>query len=278
MIRAVLRLLVLAAKAAVVTAASLTLVMGSAQEAPSEEFRSLDIRTFASRSPGATHDFVIVSLSNKTDKEFPAVVVEVWSEKQLNKCQVNKMDPMQDLVLRLSVPSGQGDMYVIARRGARDSKAIPVQTSEKQEPAKVSPPSLLTTMGPATLALIGVFIGAVLGHAFASRRESARGYFEWSKMLYERHHEAYIRFLGNWEGSPNSKILRDNFERLKSQGAIPVNILALYREVQSKLDDSSVSQEEKQKAADRLYAQVSNILSDPIATRRKRWRKMMSSR
>ncbi|WP_158778606.1 hypothetical protein [Streptomyces cellulosae] len=230
-----------------------------------QESSGLHLRAFLARSNSGADHTVVVSLINKREESIHKVVVEVWANKRLKRGSIDEIRGLNSSVMKLSVPTDDKSLYVVARFGNGESIAEPVASPPIAEGA--SNPNWIAILTPATLGLIGVLVGAILGHILSSRRELTRAKFDLTKMYYEKTQEAYSEFLAGWAGSTSPQRLEGQFSRLISLCHVPPNVHESYRKTIEALR-SSAAGDEKEKAVERLQSQIGEMMAAPWKSKR----------
>jgi hypothetical protein len=254
------------ASSAVILALCFLLVSSSAAlaESPVSEPLKFDVFLASSGSEGT----VVVTLVNSSSQTVNDVTVEFWLAGRLrDRKGYYVVSSGSSRVVTFTDARSTPGGYVLVRFSAGrvdNSEASPVPALLQTSPDLQE----LTTLGAAVLSLIGVLLGAFLGHFLTAKRELARSKFDWRKMVYERYEEAYVSFLSGWASSTNVRVLEEQFELLMSKAPVPAGVIRVYRDVRTKLADTGSTSEEKRSAADLLYGRVGDFMTAPWRQRK----------
>ena len=220
----------------------------------------------------APKGMVVVTLINWTDRTASSVSVDLWLASRLQGSRGSYViSAHSSRVVTFPITKSSSAVYVVVRfitRGVEDSEAQLIRAPVPVLSQGSSGLGSLFTLGAAILSLIGVLLGALLGHFLTGRREFTRSRFEWQKMLYERHEQAYVSFLADWASSTNLSVLEEQFDRLKAAAPVPASVVSVYHDVRNKLADTGSTPEEKRSAADLLYGRVSDFMAAPWRQRK----------
>lgn len=114
---------------------------------------------------------------------------------------------------------------------------------------------------PLITSIIGILIGALLTHYLLRRRERIRSRFEWKKLIFEKYEKDYREFLAEWNGDQSYILLKEKFNRLRTNAIIPSSILKAYNKTYAILTDDR--SEEKESVCKKLMDQISDYIHNP---------------
>jgi len=173
---------------------------------------------------------VLVNVSVPPEAESETTVsLRIVSQREMQERGPFELSPRQSHSEVVSIDGPVKSLtYVImtySNGGVESTKAalaVPTPSSASSPPAASAQSSYLL----AGSSILGVAMGAFLGHAFSKRRESTQKAFEWQKMLYEKREPAVLEFLKSWDSSTSAQVFEEAFRRLKSNVPLRAAVLS----------------------------------------------------
>jgi len=159
-------------------------------------------------------------------------------------------DTIRDAAVQLRDETGRGPDVVVG--------SIPLPATS------TGTTSESLTIVVAGLGLIGTIAGVWLTAWFASQREKRDQALAWNEQIFQKYEPAYRHFLGTWDGSANSALLKQAFDRLKREAIVPLPLTLEANRVHDVLAQTGGSSDAGKNQARKLYESFNHLLTDPL--------------